>query len=240
MHDISRQTPTSPGTQAGNMLVYIIGAIFLLGLLIVLIKGSFQEGTGIEGERVVLKANQVQQYAGELERGVSYVLRNGISEADIRFAAPNALSVYGTYGNDPEMVFAPVGGGVEYREPLPGINDGTQWQFFGTTHIWNIGTNATGNQKPELLAVLPNVTLAFCNQINRNVKQAIDLTQVTDPSSEGCVNATGSEFNTGSLFSSGADVNLLDNDELTNFPASEACVRCSDGTFNYYKVLIGR
>lgn len=226
--------------QSGNMLIYILGAIFLFGLLIMLIKGSFQEGTAIDGEKVVLKANQVQQYANELERGVSYVLRNGVSEADIRFAAPNALSVYGTYSNDPFMVFAPVGGGVEYREAITGINDGTQWQFYGTTHLTNLGTNTAGQQKAELLAVLPNVTQAFCSQINRNVKQSIDLTQTTDPAAQGCVYAPTSEFGPGFLFNSGAAVNLLDDARLTNLPANEACVRCDDGTFHYYKVLMAR
>lgn len=240
MHDIPRHSRTHSISEAGNMLIYIIGAIFLFGLLIVLLKGGFQEGTGIEGEKVMLKANQVQQYGSELERGVSYVLRNGISEADMRFAAPNALSAYGSYSNDPSMVFAPLGGGVEYKEPLQGINDGTQWQFFGTTHISNIGSNTSGDQKAELLAVLPNVTMAFCNQINRNVKQTIDLTATTDPAAQGCVNTTGSEFGDGTQFLSGTSVNLLDDDELTIIPATEACVRCSDGTFNYYKVLMGR
>lgn len=222
------------------MLIYILGAIFLLGMLIVLVKGSVQEGTGIDGEKLVLKANQVQQYAGELERGVNYVLRNGISESDLRFAAPNASSAYGSYSNDPWMVFAPVGGGVEYKEPPAGINTGEKWQFYGTTHLTNLGTDKAGEQKAELLAVLPNVTMAFCNQINRNVKQSIDLSAVTDPAAQGCVHTVGEEFNTGFLFRSGATVNLLDNDKLSAIPATEVCVRCSDGSFNYYKVLLIR
>ena len=96
--------------QSGNILIYILGAILLLGLLIMLVKGSFQEGTGVDSEKVVLKAQQVQACAGELERGVAYVLRNGVSETDIKFAVPDsfpAIPVYGTYTDSENMVFAP-------------------------------------------------------------------------------------------------------------------------------------
>ena len=217
------------------MLIYILGAIFLLGLLIVLVKGSFQEGTGIDGDKVVLQASQVQQYASELERGVSYVLRNGVSESDMRFASTTAASTYGTYSDINSMVFAPNGGGAEYKRPPNGINDGTAWQFYGTTHFTDLGTDLAGSQKAELVAVLPKVTESFCNQINRNVKQTIDLTLVTDPSGNGCVYTAGEEF--AGTFRAGAAVNLLDDTKLSSLPAKEACVRCNDGTFHYYRVL---
>jgi hypothetical protein len=223
---------------SGNMLVYILGAIFLLGLLIILVKGSFQEGTGIDADKVVLKATQVQQYASELERGVTYVLRNGVSESDLRFAATGASAIYGVYSDTSSMIFAPTGGGVEYKSPPTGINDGRKWGFYATTHFTDLGTDTAGSQKSELVAVLPNVTQAFCNQINRNVKQSIDLTQVTDPSALGCVFTSGEEF--AGTYRAGAAVNLLDDTKVPVKPAKEACVRCNDGTFQYYRVLVVR
>lgn len=224
--------------QSGNMLIYILGAIFLLGLLIVLVKGSFQEGIGIDGEKLVIAASRTQQYAGELERGVAYVLQNGTSESDMRFAHPDALAAYGIYSDITSMVFSPSGGGVEYQTPIAGINDGTKWQFFGTTHFTDIGTDTAGSQKAELVAVLPHVTQAFCNQINRNVKQVIDLALVTDPALNGCVYKPGSEF--AGTFVSGVSINLLDDTKLSSVPAREACVKCSDSTYNYYRVLMAR
>ena len=225
-------------SRSGNMLLYILGAIFLLGLLIVLVKGSFQEGTGIDADKVVLSATQVQQYASELERGVSYVMQNGVSEADLRFAATGASAIYGVYSDTTSMVFAPSGGGVEYKSPPTGINDGTKWAFYGTTHLTDIGTDTAGSQKAELVAVLPRVTQAFCDQVNRNVKQTIDLAQITDPSANGCVFTSGEEF--AGTFRSGAAVNLLDDAKVSKLPAREACVRCDNGTFNYYRVLMAR
>jgi hypothetical protein len=226
--------------QSGNMLIYILGAIFLLGLLIVLVKGSFQEGSGIDSEKVLLKAQQVQSYAGELARGVAYVQRNGVSESDIRFAWPDADAAYGTYSDSENMVFAPKGGSVEYKMPPAGVNDGTAWQFHATTHFTDLGTDAAGLEKAELVAVLPNVIEAFCNQINRNVKQNIDLASITDPTNDGCVYAPTAKFD-GNFASGSGDINKLDDTKLSSTPAPEACVRCeSDSKFHYYKVLIAR
>ncbi|PZQ46743.1 MAG: hypothetical protein DI551_04640 [Micavibrio aeruginosavorus] len=220
------------------MLIYIIGAIFLMGLLIVLLKGSFQEGTGIDGDKLVIAATQVQQYAGELSRGVNYVMHEGYSETDLRFGT-NIDSTYGDSNDElGRQIFSVKGGGVEYKLPQEGINDGTPWQFYGTTHLTDVGLNTSGEEKAELIAVLPNVTEAFCSQINRSAKQAIDLRDVTDPAADGCINAVGSEFN-GAFIADGS-ANKLDDAKLTSTPALEACVKCADGTFNYYKVLMSR
>lgn len=221
------------------MLLYILGAIFLMGILIFLVKGNFQEGSGIDADQIVIKATQVQQYAGELERGVGYILRNGYSEADIRFAT-NISSTYGDITNDAgRQVFVARGGGVEYKSPPSGINDGTAWQFFATTHFTDMGIDTGGSQKAELIAVLPNVTQAFCTQINRIVGQSsINLASTSDPAANGCVHQPGSEFQ--GTFAAGGAVNLLDDAVVTKFPAKEACVKCNSGSFHYYKVLLTR
>jgi hypothetical protein len=70
------------------------------------------------------------------------------------------------------------------------------------------------------------------------VRQSIDLTQTTDPAGAGCINTVGEEFS--GTFRAGNAVNLLDDTELSRVPAREACVRCSNGTFNYYRVLMAR
>lgn len=228
--------------QSGNMLIYILGAIFLLGLLIMLVKGSFQEGTGVDSEKVLLKAQQVQSYAGELARGVGYVLSNGVSEQDVRFASPDPADMpptTGTYSDSENMVFAPKGGGVEFKKPPAGVNDGTGWRFYGNTHFTDLGID-TGTIKGELITVLPNVTQAFCSQINRNVKQTIDLTLTTDPGGNGCIHATTLNFGDVTRFMAGGATNTLDDTRLSHVPAPEACVRCADGTFHYYKVLVIR
>lgn len=226
--------------QSGNMLIYILGAIFLLGLLIVLIKGNTQEGAGIDADKLAVRAQQVFAYATELERGVNYILNNGYSETDIRFAHPDANVAYGVITSIPaRQVFDSTGGGVEYRAPFEGINDGTQWQFYATTHIPDIGTDTAASSRAELIAVLPNVTLAFCQNANLQLKQPIDLTVDTDPSANGCIYDSANPFVAG-VYRSGATNNTLDVTRLPNPPTYQACVRCSGGTYHYYKVLLGR
>lgn len=230
---LSRQT-----SQSGNIFVYILGSIFLLGILIVLLRGSFQEGSGIDAENMTLKVSEVQRYASELERAVNYILSNHYSETDIRFAHDDALPAYGTPGDTPgRQVFEPTGGGAEYKLPPKGVNDGTHWQFYATTHIKDMGTDTAGVRKAELLAVLPNVTQSFCEHVNMVVQEDIDLTADTDAGSD-CVYEPGSEF--AGTYLSGGGTNILDDTKFSKLPAKEACVKCAAGGFHYYRVLISR
>lgn len=231
--------PRAPSSVSGNMLIYILGAIFLFGMLIVLLKGSFQEGTGVDSDKVTLQVNEVKRYAAELERGVNYILGSGQSENALRFAHPNSHVNYGVITTTPKaQVFAPEGGGVEYKNPPSGVNDGTQWQFYANTHIKDIGTDTPAASRAELLAVLPSVTRQFCEQMNLSLKQSIDLSQNADPSANGCV--FGGTIFTGS-FGSGSTNNTIDETRFTTLPPKEACVRCgSDSKYHYYRVLLAR
>jgi len=226
------------------MLVYILGAIFLMGLLVVLVRGSSTPGSGIDAEQLTLRASQVQRYTNELERAVAYILRNGASESDIRFANPSSSG--GPYGdisvNPSAQVFDVSGGGATYREPPEGINDGTAWQFYATTHIKDLGTDTAASMRAELIAVLPNVTENFCDKMNDLNDQDLDLSAGVfhDPNANGCIHAgSGSEF-TGT-YSSGATTNTIDDTLFTFVPAKQACVRCeSDDALHFYHVLMSR
>ncbi len=231
--------PSRLSRQSGNILVYILGAIFLLGILTALVKGNVQEGAGIDADKLAVRAGQVIDYAAELERGVNYIISNGKSEADIRFAHPDSVVNYGLITDEPDrQVFDPLGGGVEYREAFLDINDGTQWQFYGTTHIPDIGTDTAAQSRAELIAVLPNVSLPFCERINIILKQPIDLTLDTDPAANGCIHASGTPF-TGT-YVNGASANTLTAANLPNSPTYQACIRCNGGTYHYYRVLLSR
>lgn len=231
---------TPPSPRAGNILIYLLGAIFLLGILLALLRGSFQEGSSVDSDKLSLKVSEVQRYAAEMARGVNYILQNGAGESQLLFAVPTDNSTpYGDITTTPSyQLFSPRGGGVEYKTPSAGINDGTAWQFFGTTHIEDMGTDTHADSKAELIAVLPNVTESFCLRMNLAIGQAIDLEEDTDDSSEGCVYEPGSEFS--GTYASGTATNLLTSDEIPRHPATELCVRCSTGDLHYYRVLLGR
>ena len=227
-------------SQSGNMLIYILGAIFLLGFLIVIIKGNFQEGTGIDSEKTAIKVGEVQKQAAELERAVAYLLQSGISESDIRFAHPDANVAYGDITVEPtHQVFDTRGGGATYiLPPEEFVSAGMKWEFFATTHIKDMGTDTAASQKAELIAVIPNVTRPFCERVNFLNQQTIDLDLDTDPAGNGCIYAPASRF--AGTYGFGVGVNTLDDTKLTKLPAKEACVKCASGGFHYFRVLLGR
>ena len=121
--------PPRQKTQSGNILIYILGAIVLMGVLVILVKGSMQPGSGIDAENVEIQASRVQAYAAAMERAVNYILTSGNSEADIRFAHTGADAGYGTVGDTPKrQVFEQAGGGIEYLFRSAGAEHGQNAQ----------------------------------------------------------------------------------------------------------------
>lgn len=238
---LSNEQDCEPKNESGNIVIYILGAIALVGLLIVMVRGSVTPGSAIDAETVMLRASQIQQYGTELERAVTFILRNGHSETDIRFAHPNTSSAYGVITDTPSrQIFDRQGGGAEYRAAPDGVNDGTAWQFYARTHIKDMGTDTAASMRSELVAVLPNVTEAFCNKINDLKGQDLTLTDNHDPTANGCIHAgTGNEF--AGTFLDGATANTLDDTFFTHLPPTQACILCqSDGALHFYHVLLAR
>ncbi len=229
----------SHNTQAGNILVYILGALFLLGLLVVMVKGSTSPGAGIDRETLELRVNDVQSYGNELERAVTYVLRNGFSESDIRFAHPNADSAYGDITDTPtRQIFDVQGGGATYREPPEGIQViPTDWIFTAQNEVLEIGSFCNGGGCHELMSVLMNVTLDFCLLVN-------DKNEITNPAGAPPQDAIG--FGYGTLFDGvfGAGDRTLNDGTGHIRGHSEGCVEGDTdppaGTYHYYRVLLAR
>ncbi len=225
--------------ESGNVIFFILLAVFLIGLVTAALR-SGGEGANIDKETILIRASQVRQYASELERGVAFIMREGHSESDIRFAHPNAHTDYGDITNNPAtQVFSETGGGVEYMLPFSDISSATYWEFYGNTHAPDVGADNAGDERPELIAVLPNVTEAFCIRIN-----AMNDQNATPKEDAGCdINNTALRFSSSTLYQDGA-VNVLDNDPVTSFtakPAMQACVQCGGGaSYHFYHVLLAR
>lgn len=215
------------------MFVYILGAIFLLGILIVIVKGSFQEGSGIDGEKNALLVGQVQRYGAELERGVNYILQSGYSEADIRFAHPNANPGYGLITDIPtRQIFDPAGGGVEWKAPPTGSQVAAEaWYFNARSGVTGVGTSCAANSCVDLVATLRNVTKSFCLAVN----QANDITNPLGPPPVEVDTYSYSQlFNGTYLYNNSIDV-------VGGYTAgkSEGCFSMS-GIYYYYRVLLAR
>lgn len=219
-------------TQSGNILVYILGAIFLLGVLTAMVRGSNTPGGGIDEEALIIRASEIQQYGQELERAISYIYQNGHSEADIRFAHPDADSAYGVITDTPtRQVFSIDGGGATYREPPSDIQTTpTPWVYTGANRIPEIGTNAL-----DIIALLPNVTADFCLIMNEtnNIENPLN-TPPTDPDSMNITTPYDGNFS-GSVQIGTTAINGLKQEGCLGGGGTPPA-----GTYHYYRVLLPR
>lgn len=242
--------------ERGNMLFIVFIAVALLGFLTAAIMSSSNpESANIDNEELQIRITEVQRYVSELERGVLYIQQNGFSEDDIRFANPENDD-YDDLSADTDptnQVFHRDGGGALYREPPADLNDGSAWEFYGGTHLPGVGS-----ERPELIAVLPNVTAQFCTRINEINNQNGTPTDTgsgnaTASNAGGCINmgATG-RFTDGQQYydppsdtENTVDDTTFEQDPVVNeaYTALQACVVCADVTGaprHFYHVLLAR
>ena len=222
--------------QNGNILIYILGAIFLLGLLVVMVKGSSTPGSNIDRETLLIRVAEVQAYGQELERAVAYIRRNGHSETDIRFAHPDADPAYGDITDTPSrQVFAVQGGGAKYREPPEDIQvTTTDWYFTAANSVGTIGSGfSASNSETELLVMLNDVTKEFCLALNN---QANIENPSGNPPEDGAGMVGGNLIYT--FIGDYSFSAVIDNPVINN--SNEACVQRSTGTYHYYRVLLAR
>lgn len=224
--------------ESGNVLFMILIAVALIALLTAAISGGDTQNKNIDNETLVLRTSEVQRYAKELEQAVQIITRNAaVSETDFRFAHPEAPSDYGTITDTPSLqIFSPEGGAATYRAPPADINDGSAWEFYGTTAVPGIGTS-----RADLVAVLPNVTAAFCTRLNTLVGQS-----AAPQDTSACIytGATG-RFNASTQYSSSPNTMnessfAQDTTISAAKPAPQACVQCSDSSYHFYTVIFPR
>lgn len=214
-------------------MIYILGAIVLLGILVIMVKGSTTPGAGIDNETLQLKVAEVQQYGMELERAVTYIMRNGYSESDIRFAHPNHSSAYGDITDDPgRQVFAREGGGATWQDNDPRIQTvDTDWVYGVGTRVVNVGTNANG----EIILWLSFVNKAFCILVN-------EKSGVTNPG--GDPPQDGANMNVTNMVTNGNFPVLTQVNTSETDGKLEGCLEGGAdppaGTYHYYRVLLAR
>lgn len=225
--------------QSGNVIFFILLGIVLLGLVTAAMRSGGLEGSNIDRETGAIAISRMKDQANAIERGVTFIIQNGASETDLRFAHASAAA---EYGNDPSItpqfqLFNRAGGGVEYLDPPTGINDGSAWEFFGATHLPQVGSD-----KPELVAVLPNITESACTTINQQAGYTGTPTDGGGASgTAGCIHSDpAARFSATTQFPALA-ANTTDEGTFSLKPAMQGCITCSaDGSRHYFRVLLGR
>lgn len=219
--------------EGGNVLIFILLAIVLIGALTAAIQSTSNHTANIDKETVILRLTEAQRTASEISRAVTYIMQNGKSESDIRFSSPDADVEYGDLDADTDktdQVFHRDGGAAIYPAPPSDINDGSQWEFYGNTSLPAVGTDA-----PELIAVLPNVTQAFCTAIN----SSLGYSSVQPEDSGTCLN-TGSPARFGDSNQFDSSPNTVSEATFSITPATQGCVQCADNSYHYFYVLMAR
>lgn len=217
----------------GNVLFIVLMAIVLIGALTAALRGTTQSNANIDNETLIIRAAEIKSHANEIERAILFIMQEGKSEADIRFSHPDAPTDYGDLESDTDQtdqVFSPTGGAATYRAPPDGVNDTSQWEFYGHTALPNTGSDAA-----ELIAVLPNVTQSFCDLINRNAGFS------AQPRDTGtCINGGASvRFDDGTQFDT--TPNTVATGTFSVTPVSQACIECiNNGSLHYIYVLMTR
>jgi hypothetical protein len=232
---------TDISSERGNVIFMVLIAVLLIGYLSVAVMNGGNNEAEIDQESLSIKVSQVRSQVSEFERGVHYILQNGIAEDEIRFAHNDAAADYGDLSTAPapspaNQLFHPDGGGASYRLPPSGISDGSAWEFYGHTAL-----PAVGSDRADLVAVLPNVTEAFCAYINVNNNQpeALDDTGT-------CIYSIATQrFSAGDQYDDSP--NTLDEASFAQDttisavkPAPQGCVTCGDGKHHFYHVLLAR
>ncbi len=229
--------PAESGAESGNVIFFVLLAVALIGLVTAAIR-SGGEGANIDRETTIIRVSEVRQYASELERGIAFIMREGHSESSIRFDHPLVTAGYGTdiTLSSATQLFNEIGGGVTYRLPPGDISSAAQWEFYGHTHLPDVGTDA-----PELVAVLPDITSDdFCERVND--MNGLDLAAPGPPedTTGECINAGAAfRFTSANQFTTGAGIDTVDEASFTVTPAMQGCVDCG-GSLHFYHVLMAR
>lgn len=173
--------------QSGNVLIFILIAIVLLGGLTVLLSrtGSQSEDTG-DTEQLAIQASTLLEYAGGLQSAVQSLRMRGCSENQISFEISGVGQEAGY--NNPNApvdlachVFYPNGAGITYKKKEDFFPKGV-WtgndtnNFVGRSSIIDVGTAL-----PELYWIMrmPDDGKNICTQINRQLGYADPTPPVT-------------------------------------------------------------
>lgn len=230
--------------QKGNALFLILLAVALFAALSYAVTQSSSTQKGIDGEKLSLYVNDVLEFAQALRTGVTQVYTDGISESDIRFAHPDLAVAYGNPSslNGEQMVFSPSGGGIQYKEPPAGINDGSDWLFTGKSCVPNVGAGGTScnsnAREMDLIAILPNVTEEFCIAVNQRI--GVNNPSDAPPQDQGSAYDTSTGHFAGTftanhlIYDSGG---ALTGQKTGCFEGGSAPAA---GTYHFYQVLLER
>lgn len=225
--------------ESGNVLFLILIAVALFAALSYAVTQSTRSGGGdASGETNLINSAQLTQYPASVRTAIVRMIINGTGVEELEFNTPSNFG--DCTGTGENCVFHPSGGGATYvnapADVMAGSGQGT-WHYNGEFEIVNIGTSvATSEAGNEIIAFLPGISVAVCNQVNdRNSVASLEDTgadisaaYLTDMDDTYDLTAVGGE----TILGVGATV------DLEGHPFG--CFRNNGGDYVYYHVLVER
>lgn len=161
----------SPSSESGNILFLILIAVVLFAALSFAVSQTMRhQNITISSEKNKVSTLYLHEFPAAIRQAVTRMQVGGDTDlADLSFAH-HGTTDYGTFGTTPaHEVFHPQGGDLPYQLPLEGINDGTDWIFNGDLEIDGVGQTNSASTGSDLVALLPGVTQAICEETNYGV-----------------------------------------------------------------------
>lgn len=232
--------------QSGNILIFILLAVALLGFLTSIVSrnsGSSSQAGTVEQNRI--KATAILRFSQGVQSAVEQMRLKGISENDLDFVAIDADHDNPNCTDTECEVFSRQGGGLSYETPAALLRDDDHtdtWHVSTANRVEAFGCDDNNVLCTEMLLLAKNIPQSVCLQINK-------LQDITNPSDDAprMLDVTeGDEFD--GTFSSTINANLIGGSDATN-EAPEVdgkpagCVFDFGGGQNeyfFYQVLIAR
>lgn len=159
-------------SESGNILLIILVAIALLaGLTMTLMRSDVTDADSVAPEQAKVIASQVMAQARGVEQAVQTLIQKGCSEQTISFEN-DIVAGYANAGAPADNschVFERAGAGLPWPTPPALANDGSAWRMLGGNAVGGVSLTDDGSCASgciDLIAVLPNVTLSVCKQLN--------------------------------------------------------------------------
>ncbi len=212
--------------QRGNALFLILIAVALFAALTYAITQSARSGgNDISREGSIVSAGQLTEMPAAVRQAVERLMITGASASSITFTGAATSS----------DVFAPGTGTVNFPPPPGACSPGcTAWvyqNFTDTTHGLFVG--GVGTDAPEILAVLPAMTLSVCTQMQKGLGFASSIPPAQDTTAFDWTTITSPISAAGGLKGSASTIwsATLTGQEF-------ACVNNLSSTYFYYHVLL--
>lgn len=160
----------------GNVLFMILIGIALFAALSFAVTQGGRGNASIDREKLLVDMTDMLQYINQVREGVTYLkVVNRCSNNQISFAYDSngdgsitSADLYwnATAGTDRRCyVHDPAGANLPRPPVYAGLNDATPLVFSGGNIVEGLGTNVQ-----DLIAILPNTSLAACNLLNQKFK----------------------------------------------------------------------